>query len=158
MTLHPSDERGKVPSRERETSQGSEVEVSIILAELSRNDSILQSYRDQFLVAETFTAAIAASALLTAPNIAIFVSLLGIPMLLGWIVVVWQQAKAYDYWSNRLAKLEYFREYFQIFGKRGYSWARVWLGGGPGRLTIGILQWVFALFWLVVIVNALILR
>ncbi|OLE70829.1 hypothetical protein AUF78_04880 [archaeon 13_1_20CM_2_51_12] len=155
MTIKTEEGQSDAVSHEKWPFDGSESGVSVILSEVSRNDSILQSYRDQFMVAETFTAAIAASALFTTPNIAFFVAVLGIPLLIGWVQVVRSQAKAFDYWSDKLARLDYFQEYFELIGrKKGYSWARVWLGGGPGKLAIGILQWVFAIFWLAVLVNA----
>jgi len=151
LTIKPEEEPRDPVSHEKWPFDGSESGVSVILSEVSRNDSILQSYRDQFMVAETFTAAIAASALFATPSIAFFVAVLGIPLLIGWVQVVRSQAKAFDYWSDKLAQLEY----FQLIGrKKGYSWARLWLGGGHGKLTVGILQWVFAIFWLAVLVNA----
>jgi hypothetical protein len=154
MPIKPGERQGGT-SGEKWPFDGSESGVTIILAELARNDSILQSYRDQFMVAETFTAAIAASALFTTPNIAFFVSVLGIPLLIGWVGVVRSQARAFDYWSDKLARLEYFREFYQLIGwKKGYSWARVWLGGGPGKMAVGVLQWIFAIFWLAVLVTA----
>ncbi len=155
LTIKPEEEPRDPVSHEKWPFDGSESGVSVILSEVSRNDSILQSYRDQFMVAETFTAAIAASALFATPSIAFFVAVLGIPLLIGWVQVVRSQAKAFDYWSDKLATLPYFQEYFELIGrKKGYSWARIWLGGGPGRLAVGVLQWVFAIFWLAVLVNA----
>jgi len=156
MAIKPEKPQEDAASRVKWPFDGSETGVAIILAEVSRNDSILQSYRDQFLVAETFTAAIAASAIFTTPNIAFFVAVLGIPLLIGWVTVVRSQARAFDYWSDKLARLDYFQEYFELVGrKKGYSWARVWLGGGPGKLAVGILQWVFAIFWLAVLTAAI---
>lgn len=156
MTIMPEKERRDSTGGEKWPFDGSETGVAIVLAEVARNDSILQSYREQFMVAETFTAAIAASALFTMSNIAFFVAVLGIPLLIGWVQVVRYQARAFDYWSNKLVKLDYFQEYFELVGrKKGYSYARVWLGGGPGKLAVGILQWIFALFWLAILVTAL---
>jgi len=107
-------------------------------------------------VAETFTAAIAASAIFTTPNIAFFVAVLGIPLLIGRVIFVTRQASDFDNWRNTFARLDYFQEYFELVGrKKGYSWARVWLGGGPGKLAVGILQWVFAIFWLAVLTAAI---
>src|SRR5439155_26386076 len=34
------------------------------------------------------------------------------------------------------------------------STARVWLGAGSGKLTVGILQWVFAIYWLAILIAA----
>src|SRR5213594_4264848 len=103
MTVKPEKAQQNAASHERWPFDGSETGVAVILAEVSRNDSILQSYRDQFLVAETFTAAIAASSLYATPNIAFFVAVLGIPLLIGWVGVVRSQARAFDYWSDKLA-------------------------------------------------------
>src|SRR5437867_11377221 len=107
MAIKPEKTQEDAASRVKWPFDGSETGVAIILAEVSRNDSILQSYRDQILLAETFTAAIAESAIFTTPNIAFFVAVLGIPLLIGWVTVVRSQARAFDYWSDKLARLDY---------------------------------------------------
>ena len=56
-----------------------------IIAEFSHQDSLLQAYRQQFLVAETFTAAVAATTVFSNPTIALALAFLGIVILVGWI-------------------------------------------------------------------------
>src|SRR2546427_6809729 len=102
MTVKPEKAQQNGASNERWPFDGSETGVAVILAEVSRNDSILQSYRDQFLVAETFTAAIAASAIFTTPNIAFFVAVFGIPFLIGLGTGLRGPAKAFDYWGDTM--------------------------------------------------------
>jgi len=46
MTVKPEKAQQNAASNERWPFDGSETGVAIILAEVSRNDSILQSYRD----------------------------------------------------------------------------------------------------------------
>ena len=118
---------------------------SHIIAEFSHQDSLLQAYRQQFLVAETFTAAVAATTVFSNPTIALALTLLGIVILVGWILVTRSRARVLYYWDKKLRVLRGFRE---VFDRRELEpsatmWARFWLGGDP----IGVFQLAFGVFW-----------
>ena len=116
-----------------------------IIAEFSHQDSLLQAYRQQFLVAETFTAAVAATSVFNNPTIALALTSLGIVILVGWILVTRSRARVLYYWDGKLRLLAGFRE---VFDRRDLEplatmWARFWLGGDP----IGVFQLAFGVFW-----------
>ena len=116
-----------------------------IIAEFSHQDSLLQAYRQQFLVAETFTAAVAATTVFSNPTIALALAFLGIVILVGWILVTRSRARVLYYWDGKLRLLAGFRE---VFDRRDLEplatmWARFWLGGDP----IGVFQLAFGVFW-----------
>src|SRR2546425_8124709 len=124
-----------------------------IIAEFSHQDSLLQAYRQQFLVAETFTAAVAATTVFSNPTIALALAFLGIVILVGWILVTRSRARVLYYWDGKLRLLAGFRE---VFDRRDLEplatmWARFWLGGDP----IGVFQLAFGVFWAFLIFVAL---
>jgi len=124
-----------------------------IIAEFSHQDSLLQAYRQQFLVAETFTAAVAATSVFNNPTIALALTSLGIVILVGWILVTRSRARVLYYWDGKLRLLAGFRE---VFDRRDLEplatmWARFWLGGDP----IGVFQLAFGVFWAFLIFVAL---
>src|SRR5438128_789533 len=73
-----------------------------IIAEFSHQDSLLQAYRQQFLVAETFTAAVAAATVFSNPIMALALTFLGIVILVGWILVTRSRARVLYYWYGKL--------------------------------------------------------
>src|SRR6266705_6873560 len=83
-----------------------------IIAEFSHQDSLLLAYRPQFLVAETFTAAVAATSVFNNPTIALALTSLGIVILVGWILVTRSRARVLYYWDGKLRLLAGFREVF----------------------------------------------
>jgi len=124
-----------------------------IIGEFSHQDSLLQAYRQQFLVAETFTAAVAATTVFNNPTIALALTFLGIVILVGWILVTKSRARVLYYWEGKLRLLTGFRE---VFDRRDLEplatmWARFWLGGDP----IGLFQLAFGVFWAFLIFVAL---
>ena len=124
-----------------------------ILAEFSHQDALLQAYRQQFLVAETFTAAVAATTVFSNPTIALALAFLGIIILVGWILVTRSRARVLYYWDKKLRVLRGFREVFdrKDLEPSATMWARLWLGGDP----IGVFQLAFGGFWAFLISVAL---
>jgi len=123
-----------------------------IIAEFSHQDSLLQAYRQQFLVAETFTAGVAAATVLSNPTMALALTFLGIVVLVGWILVTRSRARVLYYWGRKLRILGAFQE---VFDRRdlepsAHMWARFWLGGDP----IGVFQLAFGVFWAFLILFA----
>ncbi|TLZ69750.1 MAG: hypothetical protein E6K10_10025 [Methanobacteriota archaeon] len=97
-----------------------------IIAEFSHQDSLLQAYRQQFLVAETFTAGVAAATVLSNPTMALALTFLGIVVLVGWILVTRSRARVLYYWGRKLRVLGAFQE---VFDRRdlepsAHMWAR----------------------------------
>src|SRR5205809_7292878 len=70
-----------------------------IIAEFSHQDSLLQAYRQQFLVAETFTAGVAAATVLSNPTMPLALRLLGIVALAGWIFVTCSTSRSLCFWG-----------------------------------------------------------
>ena len=115
--------------------------------------TLLQAYRQQFLVAETFTAAVAATTVFSNPTIALALAFLGIVILVGWILVTRSRARVLYSWDRKLRLLGAYRE---VFDRRDLEpsatmWARFWLGGDP----IGVFQLAFGVFWAFLIFFAL---
>src|SRR5207245_10000769 len=98
-------------------------------------------HRQQFLVAETFTAAVAATTVFNNPTIALALTFLGIVILVGWILVTKSRARVLYYWEGKLRLLTGFRE---VFDRRDLEplatmWARFGLGGDQiGLLQVGV--------------------
>ena len=124
-----------------------------IIAEFSHQDSLLQAYRQQFLVAETFTAAVAAATVFSNPAMALALAVLGIVILAGWILVTRSRARVLYYWDGKLRLLGGFHEVFnrKDLEPLATKWARFWLGGDP----IGVFQLAFAVFWAFLLTSAL---
>ena len=136
---------GTEPVNETSRDGLSTLSAGDIITEFSHQDSLLQAYRQQFLVAETFTAAVAATTVFSNPTTALALTLLGIVILVGWILVTRSRARVLYYWDQKLRLLEGFRE---VYDRRDLEpsatiWARFWLGGDP----IGAFQLVFGVFW-----------
>lgn len=136
-------------------------DLSVCTAEVAHQDAALQSYRQQFLVSETFAAAIAANALIDHPIVSLLIAFFGVVMLAGWIHVTYRRAIAVNAWKVKLSGLsDPYKNFYNNEEAQAVGAARLWFGGASPtdrKPRIGILHILFVLVWAVTIALAVIL-
>lgn len=88
-----------------------------------------------------------------------FVAFLGLTLLIGWIVVTRASVNVWNFWRARVIDHPLYKSFFEDpVGKKQYKQVKVWLGGHHQKATgpVGVLQGVFAIFWSLLLIFALI--
>lgn len=115
---------------------------SISIAEVSHQDMLLQSYRQIFLITETFTAVVAATIAATSPinqNIVYLLAGLGIFWLIGYVRVTSMRAKVVEEWKEKSKELSGLYKKMWEKEKSAHNWAKGWL--------LILMPLSFSVFW-----------